>query len=216
MMHGREKSDPAIVAAKPANEAERFAEELVERRVGTEGNAGQQSTRRTQCRVSVSQALERIRQASPSNTQGGSRMRESRTYGSVRGVLSNGHPYRDQCNTTGSGRQRSAGWGWPGWRSHSVNRTPACISPVINRWGGRYNERDHWWSCKERRCARPDVCCIFPVFNSERRQPGVREPSLNPAARVGAVQTAPGPARMRSARSPIALPPDQPHHLSKQ
>ena len=34
------------------------------------------------------------KQASPSNTQGGSRMRESRTYGSVRGALSNGRPYR--------------------------------------------------------------------------------------------------------------------------
>ena len=33
--------------------------------------------------------------ASPSNTQGGSRMRESRTYGSVRGVRSNAHPYRN-------------------------------------------------------------------------------------------------------------------------
>ena len=31
----------------------------------------------------------------PSNTQGGSRMRESRTYGSVRGACSNGRPYRD-------------------------------------------------------------------------------------------------------------------------
>ncbi len=33
--------------------------------------------------------------ASPSNTQGGSRMRESRTYGSVRGALSNARPYRN-------------------------------------------------------------------------------------------------------------------------
>src|SRR5882757_10083428 len=33
--------------------------------------------------------------ASPSSTQGGSRMRESRTYGSVRGALSNERPYRD-------------------------------------------------------------------------------------------------------------------------
>src|SRR6266446_8913882 len=33
--------------------------------------------------------------ASPSNTQGGSPVRESRTPGSVRGVLSNGHSYRD-------------------------------------------------------------------------------------------------------------------------
>jgi group II intron reverse transcriptase/maturase len=33
--------------------------------------------------------------ASASNTQGGSRMRECRMYGSVRGALSNGRPYRD-------------------------------------------------------------------------------------------------------------------------
>ena len=33
--------------------------------------------------------------ASPSLTRGGSRMRESRSYGSVRGALSNGRPYRD-------------------------------------------------------------------------------------------------------------------------
>jgi hypothetical protein len=34
--------------------------------------------------------------ASPLRTQGGSRMRESRTYGSVRGALSNERPYRDR------------------------------------------------------------------------------------------------------------------------
>jgi RNA-directed DNA polymerase len=71
MMHGHEKSDLAIVAGKPANKAEQPAPERsaaklnaaepVERRAGTEGNAGQQSTRRTQSRESVSQALERIR-----------------------------------------------------------------------------------------------------------------------------------------------------------
>jgi RNA-directed DNA polymerase len=33
---------------------------------------------------------------SPSTTRGGSRMRESRTYGSVRGARSNARPYRDQ------------------------------------------------------------------------------------------------------------------------
>src|SRR6266576_3633360 len=36
--------------------------------------------------------------ALPSNTQGGSRMRESRTYGSVRGACSNGRPYRDPAS----------------------------------------------------------------------------------------------------------------------
>ncbi len=63
MMHGRRKSDSAIVAVKPANNAERSAAEPVEPRAETKGNAGQQSTCRTQSRVSVSQALERIRQA---------------------------------------------------------------------------------------------------------------------------------------------------------
>src|SRR5262245_7092623 len=70
MMHGHEKSDPAIVAMKPANKAqpaveqstaEPTAAEPAEPRAGTEGNADQQSTCRTQSRVSVSQALERIR-----------------------------------------------------------------------------------------------------------------------------------------------------------
>ena len=40
---------------------EPYAAEPVERRAGTKGNAGQQSTCRTQSRESVSQALERIR-----------------------------------------------------------------------------------------------------------------------------------------------------------
>jgi len=62
-MHGHEKSDSAVVAKKPANNAGRPAAEPVERRAGTEGKAGQQSTRRAQDRESVSQALDRIRQA---------------------------------------------------------------------------------------------------------------------------------------------------------
>jgi RNA-directed DNA polymerase len=72
-MHGHEKSDHAIVAVKPANkEADPTAEESVvksaaaepaEPRAGTKGNADWQSTRRTQSRESVSQALERIRKA---------------------------------------------------------------------------------------------------------------------------------------------------------
>ena len=63
MMHGREKSDPAIVATKPTNKAGQPAAEPVEPRAGTEGNAGQQSTCRAQNRAGVSQALDRVRQA---------------------------------------------------------------------------------------------------------------------------------------------------------
>ena len=67
MMHGREKSDPEIVAMKSANNAAPAAAELVERRTGTKGNAGQQSTLRAQDRAGVSQALDRIRQAARHN-----------------------------------------------------------------------------------------------------------------------------------------------------
>ena len=63
MMHGHEKSDLAIVAVKPTNEAGRPAEEPAEPRAGTKGNADQQSTRRTQSRERVSQALDRVRKA---------------------------------------------------------------------------------------------------------------------------------------------------------
>jgi RNA-directed DNA polymerase len=63
MMHGREKSDSAIEAMTPMNKAGAPAAESVERRAGTKGNADQQSTRRAQDRESVSQALDRIRQA---------------------------------------------------------------------------------------------------------------------------------------------------------
>src|SRR5712691_9344334 len=95
MMHGREKSDSAILAGKPTNKAVSTAAEPVERRAEAKGNASQQSTRRTQSRVSVSHALERIKNALPSHTQGGSRMPELGPYGSVRGALSNERPYRD-------------------------------------------------------------------------------------------------------------------------
>jgi RNA-directed DNA polymerase len=61
MMHGGGKSDAAIVALKPANEAEQSVEEQVERRAATKGNADQQSTDRTPSRANVIQALERIR-----------------------------------------------------------------------------------------------------------------------------------------------------------
>ena len=70
MMHGRGKSDFAIVAVKPANKAEQSAAELVEQRAETKGNANQQSACRTQSRVSVSQALARIRQAFAVVTRG--------------------------------------------------------------------------------------------------------------------------------------------------
>ena len=52
MMYGPEKSDSPLVAAEP-----------VERRGETKGTAERLRTRRTQCRISVSQQLDRVRQA---------------------------------------------------------------------------------------------------------------------------------------------------------
>jgi hypothetical protein len=99
VMHGREKSDFAIVAMKPANKAGQLAAEWVEPRAEAEGNMVAPRTRRTLRRASVPQWLARVRQAVllalPSFTQGGSPVRESRTPGFVRGVPGNGHPYRD-------------------------------------------------------------------------------------------------------------------------
>jgi RNA-directed DNA polymerase len=62
-MHDPEKSDSAIVAAKPPNKAGRPGAEAVEPRAGTKGTADQQNTHRTQSRACVTQALDRVRQA---------------------------------------------------------------------------------------------------------------------------------------------------------
>ena len=48
MVHGRGKSDIAIVAVKPANKAEQSAAELVEPRAVTKGNGDQWPTYWTQ------------------------------------------------------------------------------------------------------------------------------------------------------------------------
>src|ERR1700738_1150127 len=70
MKNEQEKSDPSIVAKRPANKPN-IAEvdlwgsgaELAEQREGTEGNTGEQHTCRTPSRESVSQGLERVREA---------------------------------------------------------------------------------------------------------------------------------------------------------
>ena len=63
MMDGTKQSDSSIVAMKRANKEGRPSAEPVERRDGTKGNSVCQSTRRTQSRGSVSQAVDRIRRA---------------------------------------------------------------------------------------------------------------------------------------------------------
>ncbi len=67
MTKGLEKSDPAIVAVKPANKGRPRPAEQVEPRAGAEGNPESQNTRRAQKRASVSHAADRIRQAAKRN-----------------------------------------------------------------------------------------------------------------------------------------------------
>jgi RNA-directed DNA polymerase len=63
MMHGREKSDSAVVAAKSANKDGHPSAEPMERRAGAEGNTVERGTSRTQGRGAVSSGLDRVRQA---------------------------------------------------------------------------------------------------------------------------------------------------------
>jgi group II intron reverse transcriptase/maturase len=67
MMHGHKKSDPAIVAVKPANNTGRPAAERAEPRAGAEGNAGDPHEVRAQHRVISSPGIERVREAAQRN-----------------------------------------------------------------------------------------------------------------------------------------------------
>ena len=99
MMHGHEKSDPVIVATKPTNKAERSAAEPVEPRIGTKGNVRQRCLCRAQYRASGPLVAGVHTAGSAVDTRGGSRMRESRTYGSVRGARGNSRPlYVANCS----------------------------------------------------------------------------------------------------------------------
>jgi hypothetical protein len=63
MKHKQEKSDPSTVAERPANKPGQPGAESAEPREGTEGNTGEQHTCRTPSRGSVSQGLDRVREA---------------------------------------------------------------------------------------------------------------------------------------------------------
>jgi hypothetical protein len=95
MMHGREKSDPAIVAVKPANKAKQAHCGGIcgGGRSGAGGaKGGGQGEYAPAQHVLDAEPGSRDTGAGaytatlPSHTRGGSRMRESRTYGSVRGA----------------------------------------------------------------------------------------------------------------------------------
>jgi RNA-directed DNA polymerase len=63
MMHGQEKSDLSVVAMKLANKPGQPGAEPAEPREGAEGNTGEPRTCRTPSRESVTQGLDRVRQA---------------------------------------------------------------------------------------------------------------------------------------------------------
>ena len=67
MMNGLKKSDEAVRPVRAANKGARASAESPEERASTKGNPDCQSTRRTQCRVSVPQAVARIRKAAERN-----------------------------------------------------------------------------------------------------------------------------------------------------
>jgi RNA-directed DNA polymerase len=62
MTHGREESDSAVRAKKPANKVDGATAEPLEQRAGAKGKAITSATRRTQSRESVSPGLDRLRQ----------------------------------------------------------------------------------------------------------------------------------------------------------
>jgi group II intron reverse transcriptase/maturase len=62
-MNGDEKSDPTIVAKKPANEPLRRGQEWVERRVGAEGNVEGPHGVRAQDRAASPSGIDRVREA---------------------------------------------------------------------------------------------------------------------------------------------------------
>ena len=98
MMHGRGKSSPAIVARKPANKAE--PRRWLPRRRWSEGQ-GPRGMRTSKARTGRRTGFVCHRRwnaygrweadCSAVYTRGGSRMRESRTYGSVRGACDEKH-----------------------------------------------------------------------------------------------------------------------------
>jgi len=89
-----EKSDTFIVPRNRPNNGDGPAE-AVEGRGVAKGNVGQMPTHQTQSRRRMSMGLEGVREAIRGMTRGRSRMRQFRSYGSVRGADGNLRPYRD-------------------------------------------------------------------------------------------------------------------------
>ena len=107
------KSDRPVVPAKAPNKEDRHLAEGLEGSGLIEENVDESHTGRTQRRKAVSPEARR-RAADAANIRDRSRVRESRTHGSVRGVPGNGYPYRDPESRfigTQDGKRSSRGYG---------------------------------------------------------------------------------------------------------
>ena len=127
MTYGLEKSDLAIVAMKPANKAGQPAAEWVERRTGTEGNARRSHTQRTQCRASVPQGLDRVRQA-------------AKTRKKERFTALMHHVTVDQLWAAFDALKRRSAPGVDGvtWEAYEANLIPNLMELHTRLHGGRY------------------------------------------------------------------------------
>jgi len=102
MMNDRGKSDRSVVPEKPSNKADNHAAEMVEGRDWAKGNSPKRDKLWTPSQVCLRSVLERVGSgaslgAPPPLTRGKSRIWEICTSGSVRGVESDLHPYRDNA-----------------------------------------------------------------------------------------------------------------------
>ena len=99
--HALEESDRAILSMNQTNKEEQSSAEPGEKRVRAKENIVPFHTRPPQCgeEECTRDCAVYEEPHSSSLIQGGSRMRESRSYGSVRGAISDGRPYRvTLCN----------------------------------------------------------------------------------------------------------------------
>ena len=95
--HALEESDRTILLTNQTNKEEQSSAESGDKRVRAKENIVSFNTHPTQ-RGQIECARDGAvheEQPSASLIRGGSRMRESRSYGSVRGAISDGRPYRD-------------------------------------------------------------------------------------------------------------------------
>src|SRR5712691_5586071 len=104
-MHGRGKSDSAIVAVKPTNKGGAIRRGAGGAKGGGQGECepAKHATGRSTGQACHRRwgAYDTPRKRSTGWTRGRSRVRESRMHGSVRGALSNERPYRDQSEMRG-------------------------------------------------------------------------------------------------------------------